>query len=46
MSEIATALKVSEVTVHRDWKVIRAWLSVQLLPATPRGRGSGDEHTG
>ncbi len=37
MSEIATALKVSEVTVHRDWKVIRAWLSVQLLPAAPCG---------
>lgn len=31
--EIAMALKVSEVTVHRDWKVIRAWLSVQLLPS-------------
>lgn len=46
MGEIATALKVSEVTVHRDWKVIRAWLSVQLLPAGPRGRGSGDEHSG
>jgi RNA polymerase sigma factor (TIGR02999 family) len=33
MIEIAAALKISEVTVHRDWKVIRAWLSVQLLPA-------------
>lgn len=37
MGQIATALKVSEMTVHRDWKVIRAWLSVQLLPATARG---------
>ncbi len=34
MSEIAATLKISEITAHRDWKVIRAWLSVQLLPAT------------
>lgn len=33
MGEIAVALKISEITVHRDWKVIRAWLSAQLLPA-------------
>jgi RNA polymerase sigma factor (TIGR02999 family) len=38
MGEIATVLKISEITVLRDWKVIRAWLSVQLLPC---GRGSG-----
>ena len=37
MGEIASALKVSEITVHRDWKVIRAWLAVQLLPTADRG---------
>jgi DNA-directed RNA polymerase specialized sigma24 family protein len=37
MGEIASALKISEITVHRDWKVVRAWLSVQLLPVAARG---------
>ncbi len=32
MAEIAAALQVSETTIHRDWKVVRAWLAAQLLP--------------
>lgn len=35
MGEIAATLNISEITVHRDWKVIRAWLSAQLLPTAP-----------
>jgi RNA polymerase sigma factor (TIGR02999 family) len=36
IGEIATALNVSQITVSRDWRVIRAWLAVQLGPtATP-----------
>ncbi len=37
MGEIAVALKISEITAHRDWRVTRAWLSVQLLPALRGG---------
>jgi RNA polymerase sigma factor (TIGR02999 family) len=30
MAEIAQALGVSEATVHRDWKVAKAWLAREL----------------
>lgn len=30
MSEIAEMLRVSESTIHRDWRAARAWLSVNL----------------
>lgn len=33
MAEIAAALQVSEATIHRDWKVVHAWLAAQLLPS-------------
>ena len=36
MSEIAIALQVSEATIHRDWKVVHAWLSAQLLTSPSR----------
>jgi RNA polymerase sigma factor (TIGR02999 family) len=31
-SEIAEALGISLATIHRDWKVARAWLVAQLSP--------------
>ncbi len=37
ITDIAAALNISEITVHRDWKVTRAWLSVQLLPIIEGG---------
>ena len=37
INDIAAALHVSEITVLRDWKVTRAWLSVQLLPVVDGG---------
>jgi RNA polymerase sigma-70 factor (ECF subfamily) len=33
--EVAEVLGVSPITVKRDWKVARAWLTAQLGPATP-----------
>ena len=36
--DIATTLQVSEITVHRDWKLTRAWLSIQLLPEARGGQ--------
>ncbi len=38
MAEIAAALQVSEATIHRDWKIVHAWLAAQLLPS-PHHRG-------
>jgi DNA-directed RNA polymerase specialized sigma24 family protein len=30
--EIAEVLDISLATLHRDWKVARAWLISQLMP--------------
>ncbi len=31
--EIAEMLEVSEVTIHRDWRAVKAWLAYRLRPA-------------
>ena len=31
-ADIAVALGISEATVHRDWRLARAWLNLQLRP--------------
>jgi DNA-directed RNA polymerase specialized sigma24 family protein len=33
VEEVAEVLGVSIITVKRDWKVARAWLTAQLTPA-------------
>ena len=39
VAEIAELLAVSEVTVHRDWRTVKAWLLNRLRPAgDPDGR--------
>lgn len=32
-AEIAELLHVSELTVHRDWRAVKAWLAYKLQPA-------------
>ena len=33
MVEIAELLQVSEITIHRDWRAVKAWLAYRLRPA-------------
>jgi RNA polymerase sigma factor (TIGR02999 family) len=33
MADIAELLQVSEITVHRDWRAVKAWLAYKLQPA-------------
>lgn len=40
--EISDVLRVSTITVKRDWKFARAWL-LSTLGSRPSGRGSGRE---
>jgi DNA-directed RNA polymerase specialized sigma24 family protein len=35
-AEIAELLAVSEITVHRDWRAVKAWLGNKLRPAGDR----------
>jgi RNA polymerase sigma-70 factor, ECF subfamily len=38
-AEIAELLAVSEITVHRDWRAVKAWLAHKLRPSgNPDGR--------
>jgi RNA polymerase sigma factor (TIGR02999 family) len=33
MAQIAELLHVSEITIHRDWRAVKAWLAYKLRPA-------------
>ncbi len=34
VAETATLLQVSEATVHRDWRAVKAWLASRVREAT------------
>ena len=36
--EIAEVLGISLATLHRDWKIARAWLVSELMPSAPPER--------
>ena len=39
VEETAAALKVSEETVKRDWRLARLWLAREMRKEEPHGRG-------